>query len=140
MSWDDARQATQGGLFAKLRDGEVMKGVIMGEPCAHQDTYQGRTFRRIAVNFLDLEDERVKILNLAPRWFKQILAIKDTKGLDRILKVKRIGMGTDTVYSIDAAEDEYSASTKKLMKSKEEEMFDLPEVLNSSGDGDEPPF
>jgi hypothetical protein len=118
--WDRVKQLTekpspQGGLFLRLAsDGDRVVGVFCGAPLVREVVWTGeryetfdpdnpahrgegkRTTTRVAVNFWQLPEGTMKVLEGSLAWFKDVLQVKNKYGLDRwIFEVHRHGATGD---------------------------------------------
>lgn len=143
MSWDDARKAKdEGGIFIKLKDGDQIEGVFVGEPHCFYSKFgdrqeftkwqEGLSFKFRINFFVKTEDGwNPKILTGGATVRDSLLDLRDEYGMDCIYKVKRVGSGKeDTRYPI-------------LFKAKltDEQKADIeliePKDLTSKGQKDE---
>lgn len=113
MSWskiDNAKEAS--GLFIKLKSGDSIDGVFVGEPycyyqvfgekAEHIDSVPGSSFRfKINVAVAQNGGFTMKILNGGLRMAKSIRKLTSKVGFEQLFQIEREGSGKDdTVYHI----------------------------------------
>lgn len=115
-SWNDfdkkAKEASSGGSFIKLKDGDEVIGVFRGEPYTFYQAFKdkieypykvaGASFK-FRVNFVIKEKDGFvsKILQGGATMADQISSCREEYGLDCTYKIKRKGSGKDdTTYSV----------------------------------------
>ena len=115
MSWNEMKKAKEegGGLYLKLKDGEAVEGVFVGEPYCYFAKFgdkteydkwsEGLSFR-FKINFVTRGDNGepvAKIFQQGSSFRDQLLDAIAEYGQDCIYKIKRTGSGKDdTRYAI----------------------------------------
>ena len=116
MSWDKMNEGGGGGGgkdFIKLKDGESVEGVFVGEPHTFYGVFkdkteysswaEGRSFK-FRINFVTKDDNGqmvAKIYQGGSKVAKAIAACKEEYGLNCLYKIKRVGATKDdTTYSV----------------------------------------
>ena len=133
MSWEQlekAREDSKKGkdIFIKLKDGDAIEGVFMGEPHTFYSIFQdpteygerveGSSFK-FRVNFFVKEDGKweAKMFSGGVTVRDLILDAKDEYGLDTIFKIKRTGSGKDdTRYSVLPSKHKLTDADKDILK------------------------
>lgn len=120
MKWSDAQKTAEsmgdGGKFVVLKNpGDKIQGLFMGEPHIIEQFWNGSTYvpfdatnldhdrvsTRFYLNFYDINERKMKIIQGGAKWFRDILKVRDKFGLDeQIYEIERQGTGTTTTYSI----------------------------------------
>ena len=109
------RHSESAGVFVQLKgDGDKATGVFCGEPYAREcawvegegyqpfdaSTHTGRPTLRVAINFFDLVEGRMKVFDGSSQWFRAIVAVREKFPLDQwSVEVKRQGAARDTKTS-----------------------------------------
>ena len=102
------------GKFIKLpKDGDKVVGVFCGEPNPREVVWNGEKYidyngdsgvkptMRVSINFYDLEQQAMRIMENGVTWFKDLLKVRDKYGLEgQSYEVERHGTGTNTSYTI----------------------------------------
>jgi hypothetical protein len=112
--WDKMRQSKEnsGGSFIKLKDGDAVEGVFIGDPHCYYQIFKDK---KEYASWVDGSSFRFKITFLqkvGKTWEKKIFQggstvrndlvdIKEEYGLNNVFKIKRSGSGKeDTRYAI----------------------------------------
>lgn len=115
MGWDDAeKELSKSGKFLKLKDGESIEVVFVGQPHTFYQAYkdpneyqewkEGRSFKfRINVAVYNKEDDSFKIglWQQSKTFLKALVEAKKEYGMDCLYKIKRSGATKDdTTYHV----------------------------------------
>lgn len=126
--WDKFNEAVEkdNGVFVKIKDGEAIEGVFVGEPHVYygkfkdQNEYsewqQGLSFK-FKMNFLSLENGSFtsKILQGSKTVGKRLKYLFENSGQDSVYRIAREGSGKDdTVYHIDFKSKLTEEQSKKI--------------------------
>lgn len=137
--------------FVKLDDGETIEGVIRGEPVFFWNNFDKKDTQpyvlgksrpgkgyifRFRVNFIVKTDAgySAKILEHGSRMLNTLEDIRDEDGFDNVFRIKRLGKGTDTTYTI---------KLKKALTDEEKAIYnDIPlnDLSLTKGEEDDVPF
>lgn len=130
MSWETLEKKLKeegGGRFLKLKDGEKVVGVFVGEPVTLYKKYQDKTEYsewapdrnfKFKLNFLIKENGVwvAKIFEQGKTVLHSIVAVKNKYGLECLFEISRKGSGKDdTVYHI-LFEEKLSPGAKEEIK------------------------
>src|SRR6266513_1508035 len=93
---------TQSGGLLKIDDGQTVRLRIVSEPAIYQSEYQGKLSTRYAWVVWNLDEQAAQILQQGVIFYRKIanLAQDEDWGDPTTygIKVKREGIGTDTLY------------------------------------------
>ena len=150
-NWDQASKEANrasGGNFLKLKDGDSIEGVFVGEPYTfysafkekeeYQSWKEGRSFR-FRVNFLVLEGGKwvPRIFQQGATTLKAIVECRNEYTLNCVFKIKRTGSTKeDTLYSVLFKRQLEQAERDALMNVK---LLELGTGRGVKESGDEPP-
>src|SRR5258708_26907270 len=121
-TWEEAQEEMEqsGGIFAKLADGESIRGCFVGDPYTRKVIWTGERYEpfdksdpkhkgkrpgsRMALNFYDVDEATLKVFELNNQLSKDLFRLRDKYGPDWLLEIEREGAGPKTRYRLDRVE------------------------------------
>ncbi len=117
MSWDTfteeaKRKGSASEDYIRLKDGESVEGVFVGEPYFYYGAFKDRTEYpewqeglsfKFKINFVTHDNGQLvpKIVQGGRRLANAIVTVKEEYGLDNVFKIARAGSGKDdTTYAV----------------------------------------
>ena len=120
--WHDAEELAQkvdsasDGMFVKLADdGDKVVGVFVGEPLGREVHWNGERYvscigegcdfcakgkkpsLRVAINFFQLPEKSLKVIEQGRNWFKDLLKVREKYGVEKwTFEIERHGASGDT--------------------------------------------
>jgi len=153
MSWLDTFGNNENSISANdyvtLKNGEYVEGVFLGEPYMYFRIWGEKPYKeydkkvdgsnfKFKFNFFTMNNE-LKIYRGGFKLLKQIRDLIKEYGQNTVFKIKREGLGTDTVYTLMFKSKISDADFKKMNELKLFNFYNSKKQLELAG-GEDIPF